>query len=195
MADYWWPLKLAGGLEVYLMSGIEITLPVTERTLEWMRLYAPDIERAVAEARPYLKEFGIVSDANQLGCYECFCGGQIKKLPRNVDVDGLNLVISSEYAHERARNEAIEILDRLELRRRERERKHKTRSQMSASYVRTFRKVIERDGYVCKVCGATKDLQVDHIHPVSKDGTNELSNLQLLCRKCNLKKGAKGGDE
>ena len=41
-------------------------------------------------------------------------------------------------------------------------------------------------------CGASKDdgatLHVDHKVPVSKGGTDELSNLQTLCSDCNLNK-------
>lgn len=51
--------------------------------------------------------------------------------------------------------------------------------------------VFERDGYRCKECGATNKettLHVDHIKPVSKGGTNDPSNLQTLCEKCNLAK-------
>jgi hypothetical protein len=32
-------------------------------------------------------------------------------------------------------------------------------------------------------------LQVEHIHPKSKGGSNRISNLALACEKCNLKKG------
>ena len=35
------------------------------------------------------------------------------------------------------------------------------------------------------------NMQVDHIIPVHLGGTNELDNLQLLCRSCNVKKGTK----
>lgn len=46
----------------------------------------------------------------------------------------------------------------------------------------------------CALCGATsKDrlLDVDHIIPRSKGGTNEYENLQVLCSKCNRSKGNK----
>lgn len=43
--------------------------------------------------------------------------------------------------------------------------------------------------YKCKSCGMTsphkKDFQIDHIKPMSKGGLSILSNLQLLCRRCN----------
>jgi hypothetical protein len=52
--------------------------------------------------------------------------------------------------------------------------------------------VFKRDGYRCVECGASKydgaTLHVDHKIPVSKGGTDELSNLQTLCSECNLNK-------
>ena len=49
--------------------------------------------------------------------------------------------------------------------------------------------IYERDGYRCRKCGSTENLEIDHIYPISKGGKTELSNLQTLCRNCNLKKG------
>ena len=41
----------------------------------------------------------------------------------------------------------------------------------------------------CVQCGRTSDLTVDHIRPRSRGGTNDRSNLQVLCRSCNSSKG------
>ena len=43
----------------------------------------------------------------------------------------------------------------------------------------------------CVSCGATKDLQIDHIYPKSKGGSDIEGNLQVLCVECNVKKGNK----
>ena len=42
----------------------------------------------------------------------------------------------------------------------------------------------------CAYCDAQNlPLQIEHIHPKSKGGSNRISNLALACEKCNLKKG------
>ncbi len=42
----------------------------------------------------------------------------------------------------------------------------------------------------CAYCGVENvPLQVEHIHPKAKGGTNRISNLCLACEPCNLKKG------
>ena len=46
----------------------------------------------------------------------------------------------------------------------------------------------------CALCGITKEerpLEVDHIKPRSKGGTNDYENLQVLCSKCNREKSNK----
>ena len=51
--------------------------------------------------------------------------------------------------------------------------------------------VMGRDKNECNYCGSTDHLQIDHIYPMVRGGSNDLDNLQILCRKCNVKKSAK----
>lgn len=51
--------------------------------------------------------------------------------------------------------------------------------------------VFARDGYKCRICGATEKLVLDHIVPISKGGCDDPSNLQTLCWSCNSRKGAR----
>ncbi|MCL1056832.1 HNH endonuclease [Shewanella gelidimarina] len=46
------------------------------------------------------------------------------------------------------------------------------------------RKVALRDGKACSKCGDTRHLHLHHISPLGRGGTNELSNLKLLCEDC-----------
>jgi len=51
--------------------------------------------------------------------------------------------------------------------------------------------LVERDGEICRKCGKIDNLSIDHIKPLSRDGTNDLENLQILCKQCNSKKGVR----
>lgn len=50
------------------------------------------------------------------------------------------------------------------------------------------RQALERDRNRCVECGAIDDLCLDHIHPWSKGGPDDLENFQVLCRSCNSSK-------
>ena len=53
------------------------------------------------------------------------------------------------------------------------------------------KEVFKRDGNKCVFCGSTRRLEIDHIKPVLLGGGNEIENLQVLCKSCNCRKGAK----
>jgi len=54
--------------------------------------------------------------------------------------------------------------------------------------------VFKRDKYVCQYCGACGpdvELEVDHVIPVSRGGTDDIDNLKTSCFRCNRGKGDK----
>lgn len=54
--------------------------------------------------------------------------------------------------------------------------------------------VLNRDNFTCQYCGKSAPdvrLEVDHIKPVSKGGTDDLSNLVTACEACNKGKSNK----
>lgn len=51
-----------------------------------------------------------------------------------------------------------------------------------------WRKLRRWFGNVCVCCGAHENLTVDHVVPLSKGGSNDVSNLQPLCHSCNCSK-------
>jgi hypothetical protein len=56
--------------------------------------------------------------------------------------------------------------------------------------------VLERDGFTCRYCkrkseGDPLPLEIDHLIPVSKGGSNDIQNLVTACRDCNRGKSAK----
>lgn len=52
-------------------------------------------------------------------------------------------------------------------------------------------------GYACIYCGtSTKEkYHVDHVHPLSRGGSNWPDNLQILCPRCNMQKHDKTHEE
>jgi hypothetical protein len=69
------------------------------------------------------------------------------------------------------------------------------RKHRSAIAGRLRAAVIARDGLLCGICGEqvsdATDVHIDHIKPVFRGGSTELSNLQVAHSFCNLSKGSR----
>ena len=73
--------------------------------------------------------------------------------------------------------------------------------ERSFGAVITLRKLFIKDGKRCKSCGTIcvkpegynqpNEANIDHIMPLSKGGLHTWSNVQLLCRTCNMAKSDK----
>ncbi len=70
------------------------------------------------------------------------------------------------------------------------------RSSSRDPSIRLRWKVLQRDRFTCRGCGASPalnqgvDLHVDHMKPRSAGGETTLENLQTLCSMCNLGKSS-----
>ncbi len=83
------------------------------------------------------------------------------------------------------------------VRRVDRDQQEYERFYLTADWRYVRKQVIERDGHVCGCCKLQiqdfNELTVDHIRPRSKypELALVLSNLQVLCRRCNSSKGVR----
>lgn len=61
-----------------------------------------------------------------------------------------------------------------------------TEHQIIDPYIR--RRLYARQNGKCAYCGQHRNhkyMSIDHIIPLSKGGTNDVGNLQCVCKKCN----------
>lgn len=56
------------------------------------------------------------------------------------------------------------------------------------------RRVFSEHGRICRACGATENLCIDHVVALAAGGTSDIDNLAVLCRSCNSSKGTKPWD-
>ena len=74
----------------------------------------------------------------------------------------------------------------------------KVKSQRKVISKRIRFEIFKRDSFKCQYCGACAPevlLQIDHIEPVSKGGSNDASNLITACAACNAGKTNKKLDD
>lgn len=76
--------------------------------------------------------------------------------------------------------------------RREAERRRGSRQQRgyTDAWLKLVASAIAAHPY-CAECDSTADLTGDHIVPLSAGGKSEASNLRVVCRSCNSRKGGK----
>jgi hypothetical protein len=66
----------------------------------------------------------------------------------------------------------------------------------SQGWVKVRSEVFRRDDFTCRYCGERGGrLECDHVIPVSRGGSDNISNLVTACFKCNRSKRAKTVEE
>ncbi|MFD6469381.1 HNH endonuclease [Streptomyces goshikiensis] len=77
-------------------------------------------------------------------------------------------------------------------RRREQKRKHTRPSAWARGYDSSYAKgraAILADRPLCSLCNARPATTADHVIPLSRGGTNDISNLRPACAPCNFSRG------
>ena len=131
--------------------------------------------------QPRYSEVKAPSSLFSAGTYEKRFGSWSKALGRFVEW------VNSDQSQQRVEEQrAADITTQSPL------AKRRTRREISDR--QRFR-ILVRDGFRCKSCGASPligpgiELHVDHILPWSKGGETTDDNLESKCKKCNLGKG------
>ena len=92
------------------------------------------------------------------------------------------------FSDSKRRRECKEVLDMY----------HDTESKSDNYRKKCFENSESNNGwYTCARCGRSfraSNMDVDHIIPQSRGGSNSRDNLQLLCQHCNRSKGNDMGD-
>src|ERR687898_613638 len=140
----------------------------------------------------------LAHDESQVEYYEKVTKNMVGRVLRNHDIvekDGDDYAL---FGYEDLDDEQIESLlelceSKLEEYKERRGRRIWQHRRMSAGYVSgTLRyEVLKRARFRCELCGVSADvraLEVDHVVPRSRGGTDDPDNLQALCYRCNATK-------
>lgn len=75
-----------------------------------------------------------------------------------------------------------------EVNRKRETRKRSIIKEFGSHSIAEWKELLKKHNNSCAHCGATQRITRDHIIPLSKGGTDLISNIQPLCHSCNCKK-------
>jgi 5-methylcytosine-specific restriction endonuclease McrA len=101
----------------------------------------------------------------------------------------------SVYLRERYRHNADHKRKQIQHSMRALHARRARKQEQGGSYsAQEWRELCAKYGHVCLCCGKATRLTPDHVVPIAKGGSNDISNIQPLCLPCNLRKSTKTTD-
>ncbi len=74
------------------------------------------------------------------------------------------------------------------------QRYYRSKTATGRFTIEDWKRIKEKYNFTCLSCGKREPeikLTIDHIQPLSKNGSNNIDNIQPLCRSCNARKNAR----
>ncbi len=71
----------------------------------------------------------------------------------------------------------------------------KPKRMRRSDWLSLSRGIFARDGGVCRYCGSSKRLSIDHVLPRSRGGSHDPDNLVTACSSCNSRKNDRTPEE
>jgi 5-methylcytosine-specific restriction endonuclease McrA len=110
------------------------------------------------------------------------------KLSKRIDDKPVYNVYQQGF--DRGEAEATAKLER-KVKKEKKRRRYEAKRKRSKLSTAKKKRVLREAGYTCHYCGEFGGkLTVDHLVPIAKGGSNELSNLVAACEECNKDKGS-----
>lgn len=181
----------------------EQLLDFIENRMRMSHVYQPVMLKALLESQGScltedIAKAILMLDDSQVEYYEKITNNMVGRVLRNHEIVekvsnqysliGYEALTEDQAAH--LINLCQQKVDEYSSKRGELVWKHR---KLSSGYISgTIRyEVLKRAGTRCELCGVSnevKALEVDHIVPRNKGGTDDMSNLQALCYSCNAMK-------
>ena len=196
MGQWWVQVEKDGlALDVYGLASCRepvIMLALDEKWTQIIQTSPESLQTLVQKA--YEDRLEIIQVFNASNLAEEWEHYSIRSFLMEHKDDRINLielckaVISSSYSSKSLRKTLAEIIEALGKREAKSQMIRQRRVQFANQYETLFLKLLSATDYKCQQCGDSNALTIDHKIPLSKGGTDELSNLQFLCRKHNSQK-------
>jgi 5-methylcytosine-specific restriction endonuclease McrA len=102
----------------------------------------------------------------------------------------------SKYIKEYQKTEKGKLSNKLNNQNRRYKKKYNTNpgNRLTTAQIEYLTEVYKHCAY-CNTELTSENTHIDHIHPLSKDGSHSIDNVVLACKDCNLQKNAKTLDQ